>query len=372
MIFKNRHIFLIFTLLVPFCGTVCKAQTPFDEFKVLFTIPKYYIADYTDSAPVIDGDISEAVWQSAEWSDYFVDIEGYNHPKPYHQTRMKMMWNDTFLFIAAKLEDTHVWATLKKQDAIIYYDNDFEVFIDPDNNTHQYFEIEVNAFNTIFDLFMPKPYRNGSRALISWDISKLRSAIKIQGTLNNPSDFDSSWTVEMAIPLRAITMGSRFYPPDNGTFWRINFSRVQWETKTKGGKYVKKKNKNGNPISEYNWVWSPQGVINMHYPERWGYLIFNRNNKMTDGFKLPLAEKQKRYLWLVYYKQQKYFGMNGKYAHSLGALSLLKQKQILIDGKTFILDIQAMDYQFTVIIRKPGKAAGYTINQEGLIQKITL
>src|SRR3712207_6853585 len=36
----------------------------------------------------------------------------------------------------------------RQHDAIIYHDNDFEVFIDPDNDTHQYFEIEVNAYRS--------------------------------------------------------------------------------------------------------------------------------------------------------------------------------------------------------------------------------
>jgi hypothetical protein len=26
---------------------------------------------------------------------------------------------------------------------------------------------------------------------------------------------------------------------------------------------------------EDNWVWSPQGLINMHVPDRWGYVRFS-------------------------------------------------------------------------------------------------
>jgi prefoldin subunit 5 len=40
---------------------------------------------------------------------------------------------------------------LKNYDDIVFYDNDFEVFIDPDNDTHRYYEFEVNALNTMFD-----------------------------------------------------------------------------------------------------------------------------------------------------------------------------------------------------------------------------
>ena len=74
-----------------------------------------------------------------------------------------------------------------------------------------------------------------------------------------PTDTDRGWTLEIAYPLTAFNSRQQVPPPVPGTIWRINFSRVEW--------------KPGNP-KEDNWVWSPQGVINMHVPDRWGYLHF--------------------------------------------------------------------------------------------------
>jgi len=85
-----------------------------------------------------------------------VDIEDHNKPKPYYDTRMKMLWDDNYLYIAAELEDLHTWATLDNHDDIIYRDNDFEIFIDPDGDGLNYFEIEINALGTILDLFLAK------------------------------------------------------------------------------------------------------------------------------------------------------------------------------------------------------------------------
>src|SRR5690606_40527589 len=62
------------------------------------------------------------------------------------------------------LEEPHINGKLHKRDEVIYYDNDFEVFIDPKGTTHNYFEIEINALNTVFDLRLPRPYRNGGWA----------------------------------------------------------------------------------------------------------------------------------------------------------------------------------------------------------------
>lgn len=364
-----KYIFwLFFILLIPW-HTISKAQNPSHHLEALFMPPRHYIANYTHEAPVIDGDISDEAWQPAQWSESFVSIKGHKYPQPTLNTKMKMVWNDKFLYIAAKLEEPHVWATLKKRDAIIYHDNDFEVFIDPNNDTHQYFEIEVNAFNTIFDLFMPKPYRNGSRALISWNIDNLKSAVQIQGTLNDPSDTDSSWTVEMAIPFNAISMGTGEATPSGGSLWRINFSRVQWETIIKYGNYVKKKNKEGKPIPAHNWVWTPQRVVNMHYPERWGYLLFKRDQTSFEKFTLPKSEDLKRYLWLVYYKQQKFFEKHNRYARELDQIKLDQHGQVNINGETYCLQVQATDYQFTATIQASDQA-GYIINQEGVIQQL--
>ena len=147
--------------------SICNSQISFEGFEHLFTPPKAYTAPYTQHTIKVDGDINEKAWQAAAWTDSFVDIEGSGKPQPKYKTRVKLLWNDSCLFVAAELEEPHVWANLKQHDNIVYYDNDFEVFLDPGNDVHQYFEIEVNALNTILDLFMPKPYRNGGVAMLS-------------------------------------------------------------------------------------------------------------------------------------------------------------------------------------------------------------
>lgn len=182
---------------------LAKAQVAFSSFPDLFTTPSSYIAKHVKQAPVIDGDVEDAVWQQVKWTRDFQDIEGHLKPQPPLQTNVKMLWDDSCLYVAARIRDPHVWATLSHHDDIVYKDNDFELFIDPTNSTHKYFEIEVNALNTIFDLFLTRPYRNDGAAVTGWDTHGLRSAVKVEGTLNNPSDTDKGWTVEMAVPFKA-------------------------------------------------------------------------------------------------------------------------------------------------------------------------
>ncbi|MDB5121249.1 MAG: hypothetical protein JWN56_2467 [Sphingobacteriales bacterium] len=215
-------------------------------------MPKSYAVSYSQKSPLIDGNLNDEEWTKAKWTDSFVDIEGDLKPKPAYKTRVKMLWTDTRLIIAAELQDPHVWAKVQKHDEVIFYDNDFEVFLDPDNNTHQYFEIEVNALNQVFDLFLSKPYRNNSCALISWDASGMQKAVKVNGTLNKSDDVDQGWTVEMAIPFKALTIGNETKVPVEGAIWRLNFSRVEWDTEVVNGKYVKKKNATEHDLPEHN------------------------------------------------------------------------------------------------------------------------
>lgn len=181
------------------------------------------------------------------------------------------MWDASYFYIAAELEEPHVWGTLTKHDSVIFHDNDFEVFIDPNGDSHEYFEFEMNALNTTWDLFLPKPYKDGGAADNGWEIPGLRTAVRVSGTLNDARDKDKGWTLEIAIPWTAFGTAARMpLPPRAGDTWRVNFSRVEWQHELQEGKYRRVPG-----TKEDNWVWSPQGKVNMHLPEHWGYVRFD-------------------------------------------------------------------------------------------------
>src|SRR4051794_7971907 len=220
----------------------------------------------------IDGHLDDAAWTATPWTDYFVDIEGDAKPQPRFQTRVKMLWDNEYFYVAADIEDPHVWGTLTKHDSVIFHDNDFEVFIDPDGDTLEYYEFEINALNTGWDLFLDKPYRHGGKARNEWQIPGLRTAVHIRGTLNDPRDRDNGWTVEIAFPWKVLgEFAHKSAPPREGDEWRVNFSRVEWQHEVVEGKYRK-----APKTREDNWVWAPQGVVNMHIPEKWGVVRFTQ------------------------------------------------------------------------------------------------
>lgn len=362
--FVKKH---LLTALITIAVHNVHAQDAFKAMPHLFTTPKSYVATYAKQAPKIDGNINDAVWQQAAWTDQFVDIEGDLKPKPHFGSRLKMLWNDSCLFIAVQMEEPSLWANLTKHDDVIYNDNDFEIFVDPENSARNYFEIEVNQRNKIFDLFLPKAYRDRGDALISWDAAGMESAVQLQGTLNKSDDKDTGWTVEFKIPFKAVTMGFGKGIPTDGSQWRINFSRVEWDTQVQDGKYVKLKNDKGNNLPERNWVWSPQGIISMHMPERWGYLQFTRQQSAEGiNVKIPYTDLQKQYLWLVYYSQKQYFQQHHTFASTLVELGITAA-EFDVEGVKNMLSVEGSSYQFLAAITD-GKTKTLVINNDGLVQ----
>jgi len=270
-----KKIISIIIIVILFSPEIIKSQDlpQFIEVTSEVVIPKHYIVTKTNEEMIIDGLAKEASWQSAKFSDPFIDIVGVKAPT--YETNVKMLWDDKYLYVYAQLQEPHIWGNLEERDAIIYLNNDFEIFIDPSGKGVNYFEIEINAMGTVWDLLLTKPYRVGGKAINYWNLNELESAVHIQGTINNPNDIDSYWTVEMAIPLNALTE-PRIKPlkiPADGEQWRINFSRVEWDHEIIDGKYQRKR-VNGKVEPEHNWVWCNQKAINMHQPERWGILQF--------------------------------------------------------------------------------------------------
>jgi hypothetical protein len=232
--------------------------------------PKSYLCPTTPAPVNVDGKLDDEAWNRAAWTSDFVDIEGDAKPRPRFRTRVKMLWDDQYFYVSAEMEEPHVWATLTKHDSVIFHDNDFEVFIDPNGDTLEYYEFEINALNTGWDLFLPKPYRFGGKARNEWEIPGLKTGVHVDGTLNDPRDSDRGWSVEIALPWKALgEYAHKPAPPGPGDEWRVNFSRVQWRHEIVDGKYRKVPG-----TKEDNWVWSPQGAVNMHIPERWGVIRF--------------------------------------------------------------------------------------------------
>ena len=326
--------------------------------------PEKYLCKKSIAPILVDGDLNDAAWKNAPWSNSFVDIEGELKPLPTWDTKVKMLWDENYLYIAAEIIEPHIWGTLTEHDAVIFYDDDFEVFIDPDGDTHNYYEYEINALGTDWDLLLTKPYRDGSYPIDSWEIPGIKKGVKIYGTLNNPADLDEKWTVELAFPwevLRECNAGQKI--PKPGDQWRIGFSRVDWTMVIEDNKYVKKKDENGKVLPEDNWIWSPQGVINMHRPETWGYLQFVDND--TDTFVEHADEKVKWALRQVYYREHAYFAENQTFTNNLSSLRL---HEVTLNDNPFEPEIKLIASGFIASYPSIERDGVWYIESDGLVK----
>jgi len=303
--------------------------------------PNVYICERRVKPFILDGNINKEFWMDAPFTEYFVDIQGDTMPKPRFRTRAKMLWDDENLYISALLEGDEIWSIVTERDDVIFRDNDFEIFIDPDSDTHQYYEFEINAMNTVWDLLLTKPYRDLGQGINGWDIHGLRTAVYIDGKLNDPLSDNKSWSVEIVMPfdsLKECAFEKR--APKDGEYWRINFSRVQWLVDCKEGTYCKRMNQDMNaPYPEDNWVWSPTGIINMHYPELWGFVFFNNNiiGTETDSdktYSIPQDEKIKWQLRTLYYAEHKYKDEHGHFTSDLSLLTVMNKENLSVTIET--------------------------------------
>lgn len=236
--------------------------------------PQQYIAHFTPTPPTLDGRLDDALWQAVPWTQDFVDIA--DGPNPRKRTRAKMRWDHDFLYVGAWLEEDEIWANVTVDDEVTFHDNDFEVFVDAAGSTHYYKEFEMNAINQKWDLCLNKPYSNGgyenssrTHGAHGYEMHA-RSAVHVEGEVNNAHAKNAAWSVEIALPMESLLVNQTGAEPSPGMFWRLGFSRVEWRVVREGGAFWK------DPAypHEDNWVWQPQGVVDMHRPERWGVLQF--------------------------------------------------------------------------------------------------
>ncbi|KAF4325513.1 hypothetical protein BBO99_00002015 [Phytophthora kernoviae] len=286
----------------------------------------------------IDGVLDEQVWNEVPWSETFQDIRGPQFwSQPWFTTKIKLRYDDRFLYIGVYLEETEVWANVSKRNDVVFHDNDFEVFVDADGSTHNYKEFEINTRNVTWNLWLNRPYRDGGHENSSrvdpehgFDMlgSGMRSAVYMKGRQGDPSERLHFWTAEIALPLAQLALHSKAtVPPVANSHWRINFSRVEWPVRVvtdSSGKqhYVKELG-----LNEENWVWSSQYAVDMHRPEWWGYLQFRPQRKTpprsTDTNEIvPLdLEWGVRYVsFQFYYAQHDFHKTMGEYALTMDKL----------------------------------------------------
>ncbi|WP_223634795.1 carbohydrate-binding family 9-like protein [Corallococcus sp. EGB] len=181
-------------------------------------LPEYTVTR-VKKAPVIDGALDDEAWKGAK----AVTLVGSFDGRPGRlRTQARLVYDDANLYVAFDVEDPDIWGTLRNRDDSIYEQEVVEVFLDANADGRTYNELEVSPHNVIFDAYFPAR-RQGMD--LSWD-SGMKTAVKVRGTLDDASDRDEGWTVEMAIPFNRLAEVPHI-PPQPGERWRFNLYRLE-------------------------------------------------------------------------------------------------------------------------------------------------
>jgi hypothetical protein len=181
-------------------------------------LPEYRVVR-AQPAPVIDGVLDDAAWARAAPITLVNSMDG----SPGHvRTTARLLWDDRFLYVSFDCEDPDVWSDYTKRDDPLYQEEAVEIFIDADGDGRTYNEIEVSPANVLFDAYFPER-RKGMD--LSWDSGAL-TAVTVQGTLNDASDVDQGFRVEMRIPIDRLAAVPHV-PPRPGDRWRFNLYRLE-------------------------------------------------------------------------------------------------------------------------------------------------
>ena len=245
---------------------------------------KEYVVKKTAEPLIIDGVLDEKQWQNVDFTDIFVNQETGNNVK--WGTKAKLLWDDQYLYIGFLAFDDDVWGEMTAHDSYLWKEEPVEFFCDPNGDTFNYFEIEINPLGTVLDLTMDKPLGDGGTGDFAWNVTGLLSAVSVNGTLNDPADIDTSWYCEMAIPFSAINASMTnplSNPPTAGDIWRVELAR-----------YNRERDNEGNLISggTETSCWNPTESSLFHVPEKFGKIIFSDETVTSVNETLPVKEMQ--------------------------------------------------------------------------------
>ncbi|UXX78116.1 carbohydrate-binding family 9-like protein [Reichenbachiella carrageenanivorans] len=176
----------------------------------------------TTQSVAIDGVLNDDAWLTTEWVhlNNFYSTETIDARQ---KTTCKMLWDDEMIYVSYRSEDKYLTARETKRDGTPFLDDCGEIFIYPlPVADKMHFGFEVNLYKAANDFIFIYDYYPGSFASVKSYNPDYQVAVKWEGTLNDNSDIDTGWTMEMAIPIRLFYMVGPYAQVEPGVRWMFN------------------------------------------------------------------------------------------------------------------------------------------------------
>ncbi len=246
---RAKSLFILIFLLCLFaCGRpLGKDNAVFKVFAIPVPIPV-----------TVDGVLNETVWEKAQTIQLVENKTGNTVRDSSVLTFVKICYDPAGLYIAFICNDPDIWGNFSRRDEHLWTEEVVEVFLDTDAEPNTYFEFEVSPKNVLFDSYIVDPVNIDFEATAKCDLPTIQTAVAVDGSLNNRTDRDRRWTVEMAIPFADILPNGKTVIPGK-TKWKINFYRLNRD----------------NKAASLGYAWSPTGG-RFHNPAVFGTLVFQQ------------------------------------------------------------------------------------------------
>ncbi len=212
-------------------------------------------AGFVANPPELDGNLEDSAWQIATQSVLKENSTGNQVQDPALVTYVMTCYDANNLYIAFLCQDPDIWSTFTQRDEYLWKEEAVEVFIDVDDIPENYVEIEVSPANVLFDSYIVDPDNIDVPATAMLNLSGIRTAVHVNGSLNKRGDSDKNWSVEIAIPFKDL-ITERTKEITLETEIKINFYRLDHNRGSERGAYA----------------WSPTGG-GFHKPSVFGRLI---------------------------------------------------------------------------------------------------
>jgi hypothetical protein len=180
------------------------------------------VCRWTAQPPVLDGKLDDRCWQDAAPITQFAT---FWTGTPRAGTRAYLMWDDEALYYGATMSDAELRSFGTRRNDTLWDGDVFELFFKPSTTRPEYYEFQANPRELIFECAFPARGR-GPKDFTAAPLLGHKAVVTLNGTLDQPGDRDTGWTVEGRVPWSAFNPSGG--KPKPGDEWRFALCRYDY------------------------------------------------------------------------------------------------------------------------------------------------
>ncbi|MFC2076168.1 sugar-binding protein [candidate division KSB1 bacterium] len=210
---------------------------------------KKIVSNFTETAIEIDGDLAE--WEGGGGGAKSIELADTSGAADPNKAEIMTLWDEENLYVAFRVTDADLRSSEKERDSKTLYQDDMaELIIDANHDRTEKWIADdiiwhINLFNQV------KDDRGTPEGESDWTWNSVACwETKLSGSLNDSSDRDEGYVVEIAVPWTEIGRA-----PEAGVILGVDFALGDEDE--------------GGPVNLYDWC----GCSPFRYPAGFGELI---------------------------------------------------------------------------------------------------